>query len=159
MPRSLGSSLPAELRTLMDGQDLVAREGLTFLLITGGDGWPHVAMLSVGEVYAASGSEIRLALWPGSQTTKNLTARGTALMMLIASGAAYYLRLRCTRLPDAGVRGRPRALFSSQLEEVLQDAVDYAEITTGIGFRLPDRDRVLASWAESVEAMRSAGEG
>lgn len=139
---------------MMDGRALEQHEGLTFLLITAGENWPHVAMLSVGEVLASSESEIRLALWPGSQTTKNLTANGLALLMLIASGASYYLRLRCSRLPDISVKGRPRALFSSELDDVLQDVVDYAEITNGIGFRLPNRDQVLEAWAASVEAMR-----
>ncbi|HKC19610.1 MAG TPA: pyridoxamine 5'-phosphate oxidase family protein [Candidatus Dormibacteraeota bacterium] len=157
MPRSLGPRLPADVQVLLNGQDLPGREGDTFLLITAPeDGWPHVAMLSVGEVFAANESELRLALWPGSQTTKNLTAGALGLLMVIASGAAYYVRLRCRRLADAAVRERPRALFSATVDEVLQDTVDYAEITGGIGFRLRDRDRVLAAWAESVDVMRSS---
>jgi hypothetical protein len=149
--------LPAEVRTLLDGEDLRGREGQTFLLITAPEnGWPHVAMLSVGEVFAPSETELRLALWPGSQTTKNLTAGALGLLMVVASGAAYYVRLRCRRLADAAVAEKPRALFSATVDEVLQDAVDYAQITSGIGFRLPDRERVLTAWAESVEVMRSS---
>lgn len=143
----------------MDGTDLSAREGTTFLLITAsGNDWPHVAMLSVGEVFAPSEGEVRLALWPGSQTTKNLAAGAFALLMVVASGATYYVRLKCRRLPDAKVGERPHALFSAQVDEALQDVVDYAEITTGIGFRLSDRERVLKSWSESVEVMRSSPE-
>lgn len=141
---------------MLDGEDPAAHEGQTFLLVTAPpDAWPHVAMLSVGEVFAPGEDEIRLALWPGSQTTKNLTAEGRGLLMVIASGAAYYVRLRCRRLADASVREKPRAVFSGQVDEVLQDVVDYAEITSGIRFRLPDRERVLAAWAESVAMMRS----
>jgi hypothetical protein len=159
MPRSLGPRLPAEVRALLDGTDLPAREGQTFLLITAPrDGWPHVAMLSVGEVFAPEESEVRLALWPGSQTTQNLTAGELALLMIVTSGAAYYARLRCHRLTDGSIRERPRALFSARVDEVFQDVVDYAEITSGIAFRLPDRERVLAAWTESVEVMRSTSE-
>lgn len=155
MPRSLGPRLPVEVLALMNGKDLARREGITFLLITAGEDWPHVAMLSAGEVFAPSDGEIRLALWPGSQTTKNLTAGGRALLMAIASGGAYYVRLRCTGPVDIAVRGKPRALFSASVHDVLKDVVDYAEITTGIGFRLPNAEQVLAAWEASVEAMRS----
>lgn len=140
----------------MDGRDLAKREGLTFLLITSAqDAWPHVAMLSVGEVYAPDDSSISLALWPGSQTTRNLSTGGRALLMFVWSNATYYVRVSCTRQNDASVRGRPRALFTSQVEEVLEDVVDYAEITGGIDFRLKRPEEVLDAWAESVEVMRS----
>lgn len=51
MSRSLGASLPEEVSELLDGHDLPALEGLTILLLTASaEGWPQVAMLSVGEV-------------------------------------------------------------------------------------------------------------
>jgi len=55
MSRSLGASLPEEIFELLDGHDLPAREGLTILLLTASaEGWPQVAMLSVGDVLATS---------------------------------------------------------------------------------------------------------
>jgi len=159
MPRSLGSRLPAELRTLLDGTDLASHEGLTILLITTAeDGWPHVAMLSVGEVLARDERHLTFALWPGSQTTANLSRPGAmSLLMVVHEASAYYLRLRCRRLADASVKQKPRALFSATLEDALQDIVDYARITSGIDFRLENRDQGLAAWAAAVEVMRAAG--
>lgn len=149
--------MPAEVRALLDGRDLAAREGVTFLLITtAADGWPHVAMLSVGEVLAPDERQMRFALWPGTHTTENLTRAERALGMLVGAGSAHYFRLRCRRIPDATVNSVRRALFTAQLEEVLEDAVDYATITSGIEFRLRNRDQVLAAWADSVDVMRAA---
>ena len=156
MPRSAGTDLSPELREILDGEELAGREGMTFLLITAaGDGWPHVAMLSVGEVLARDERQLRFALWPGSQTTENLTReRETAVLMIVHAGSVYYLRLRCHRLADAKVKGMPRALFSAQVEEVLQDVVDYAVITNGIRFRLKKPKEVLEVWTDSVRVMR-----
>jgi hypothetical protein len=83
MTRSLGDQLPDSLRQLLDGSDLASREGLTFLLLTTDDaGWPHLAMLSVGEVVAMDDRTLRAGLWLHSSTSKNLTRAGRAMLTL-----------------------------------------------------------------------------
>src|SRR5437868_382048 len=81
MSRRLATpALPPELREFLDGQRLAAKTNDVIELLTvGEEGWPHVALLSVGEVLAASDTEVRLALWPDSQTTANVrrTSRAT----------------------------------------------------------------------------------
>jgi len=65
MPRSLGSTLPADLAAALDGSRLADQVGDTYLLLTMSEaGWPHVAMLSAGEVLAVDDAELRLALRP-----------------------------------------------------------------------------------------------
>ena len=141
----------------MDGHDLVSGEDATFLLVTCGiSGWPHVAMLSVGEVLASSDRQLRLALWPGSHTTDNLTRGEMGLLMAVIPGAAYHLRLRFRRLSDATIDGAPRALFVATLEEVLEDVVDYATITRGIAFQLRDPTTSQRAWAAALAALRQA---
>ena len=157
MPRSLGAELPAPVWELLDGRDLPGRVGLTWLLVTvAEDGWPHVAMLSVGEVLAVGPGSLRFALWPGSRTTANLERTGHGLLMGVVEGAAYYVRLQARRGADLSVRGRPRAFFLVEVEEVLEDTVGYATITGGIGFRLNQPEQVLADWAAAVAGMRNA---
>ncbi len=157
MSRSLGPELPANLAGLLDGHDLARREGLTLLLVTTDpDGWPRVAMLSVGEVLATGPREVRLALWPGSATTANLAHSRRSLLMVVAGAAAYYIRLVARRGEDITLSRGPRAFFLARVEEVLEDVVGYAEITSGIGFRLKDPAQVLPAWAEAVTALRSA---
>ncbi len=157
MSRSLGSALPAELVTLIDGRDPRRREGLTFLLVTVSEGaWPHVALLSVGEVLATSERELRLALWTGTTTTTNLGGAGRATLMLVHGRATYYVRLAVRRQPDLFLAHAKRAFFVASVEEVLEDVVSYAEITSGVSFRLTEPEQTVPLWEETIAAMRAA---
>ncbi len=157
MSRSVGNSLPAALLPLLDGRDLASREGLTFLLLTPGEeGWPYVAMLSVGEVLAVGDRTVRLALWRESTSSHNLTRTGRATLMLIHEGSGFYLQLRARRGPDLAIGQARRAFFEATVEDVLEDVVWYAEITSGLSFRLKEREKILAGWRETVAAMRAA---
>jgi len=113
-------------------------------------------MLSAGEVLATGPGEVRLALWPGSGTTANLAQSGRSLLMIVAGNASYYVRLAARRGGDLSLSQGPRAFFVATVEDVLEDVVGYAEITSGIGFRLKQPAAVLAAWTEAVAAMRSA---
>ncbi len=152
--KNLGPVLPEPLLPLVDGHDLRAASGHTFLLLTAAEGdWPHTAMLSAGEVLAVDGS-LRLALWPGSATTANLTENGRASLLCVVPPATYQLRLEARRLPDVSVTGRPRALFEAAIVEALEDTVAYANVTSGIHFELVDQAATLASWSAAAAAMR-----
>jgi len=143
---------------MIDGHDLNAGVGETFLLLTQTDaGWTHVAMLSVGEVVATSESEIRLALWPRSTTTANLSRTGTATLMIVYDGATYYLRLRADRRPNLSIEGGSRSFFVARIEAVLEDTVGYTTMTSGPKFRLNDPENVLESWRQTVDAMKRDG--
>src|SRR5579884_59823 len=86
MSRSLGNQLPGALLQLLDGRDLGQKTQLALLLNTvDAQGYPHPAMLSVGEVLAPSPSALRLALYATSTTTSNLR-RGGTLSLALASG-------------------------------------------------------------------------
>jgi hypothetical protein len=157
MPRSLGSALPADLAAALDGGRLEDRVGDAYLLLTTSDaGWPHVAMLSAGEVLAVGEAELRLALWPGTGSTANLGRSGRCLLMAVRPPTTYYLRLRVRALGDVPVEDRRLAIFGAAVEDVLEDVVDYARVTQGIRFELPDPPRVVAHWAAAIAAMRSA---
>ncbi|MFQ5426494.1 MAG: pyridoxamine 5'-phosphate oxidase family protein [Gaiellales bacterium] len=157
MTRSLGSDLPARLQLLLDGHDPGSHVGTTFLLLTSTEAnWPHAAMLSVGEVLCVTPRELRLALWPSSTTTRNLTSRSRATIVLVHEAAGYLIRCRATRGPDLELRSRPAGLASFALEvaEVFEDVVPYAELTNGITFELTDVHETVEDWCEQLEALR-----
>ncbi len=157
MPRSLGSALPADLAAALDGRRLAERVGDTYLLLTTSEaGWPHVAMLSAGEVLAMDEAALRLGLWPGTASTENLQQSGRGLLMAVRPPATYYVRLRVSALGEVPVDDRRLAVFGAAIEEVLEDVVGYARVTEGIRFELADPPRVVAHWEAAIAALRSA---
>jgi len=89
MTRTLGNELPDTLRQLLDGAHVGAHDGSnpTFLLVTTDDtGWPHIALLSVGELVAIDSRTLRAGLWLGSTTTRNLSGTARALLAVVADG-------------------------------------------------------------------------
>lgn len=158
-PDVQGARIPDALIPLLDGQGLASKEGETFLLITAAEtGWPHVALLSVGEVLACSPQELRLALWGTSRTTANLTRSGQAVLFLVHGRGAYILQLAARRLQDIEVDGRTLACFSARVVNVEEHVSDYADMTSGLRFRLHQREPVLDRWARTLQALRGVGE-
>jgi hypothetical protein len=158
MSRSIGNALPGALQALLDGSDLAQREGLTFLLLTSDEqGWPHVALLSVGEVVATDPRTLRAGLWLGSGTTRNLSRAGRATLMLVADGNGYYLRLNARRGDDLDLgRDGRLAYFVLQVEDVLEDAAEYATLASGITFRLKQPEQVVPRWQHTIDRLRAA---
>jgi len=147
--------------SLLDGSDLDGRAGLTFLLISGTAGsWPHVAMLSVGEIVALDARTLRAALWTTSTTSANLTQTGRAVLALVADGRGYYVRLNVVREADLELGSDGNlARFRLNVHEVLEDVADYAELTSGITFRLQHPADVVPRWERTVAALRLGGGG
>lgn len=161
MSRSEGNALPEAIRPLFEGKDIGTLEGLTFLLLTSTpEGWPYLAMLSVGEVIATGPSELRLALWPNSTTTANLTESGKATLTLVHEATGYSIRVLTRRGTDLhlGQYGL-LAFFEATVEDVLVDVAPYAELTSGVTFRLKDPGQVLPRWQFTVDALRAHGVG
>ena len=158
MPTSLGGHLPPPLQQLFAGRDLASGVGLTFLLLTvDADGWPHLAMLSVGELLLDDDRTLRAGLWLHSTATRNLTRERRGVLALVHGGAGYYLRLRAQRGPDLDLGDDGRlAYFDLTVEDVLEDAVNYAELTSGMTFRLHHPEQVLRRWQRTVDALRTA---
>ena len=159
MSRSIGTNLPVALSGLLDGSDLASKEGVTALLLTmTDDGWPHLAMLSVGELVAVGPGSMRAALWPTSTATRNLTTTEQATIALVHKGVAYYVRCRSHRGDDLDVPSSDAGLayFALEIADILEDVVPYAELTGGITFRLADTEQSLPRWRERVEALRRA---
>lgn len=159
MARSVGNEIPLAIRPLLSGDDLAARQGLTFLLLSVTDeGWPHLAMLSVGELIASGPRELRLALWRNSTAARNLARAGRASLALVHAGAGYSLRLSTRQGPDIeGPLSGRLASFGCTVEDALVDEAPYAELTSGVTYRLIDPADVLPRWQEAVAALSRAG--
>ena len=148
-------ALPAEIARLLDGTRLEQRTGHVFELLTVSDaGWPHVALLSVGELLAVGANRLMMALWPTTNTTANVRRSGRAVLQLYHDGAAYRTRLDCRGLDDALVEGTQLAVFDCRVEQVQRDAVHYANLTSGPRIELADRRKVVDRWAATIAVLR-----
>jgi hypothetical protein len=79
------------------------------------------------------------------------------MLASVANGNGYYVRLVAVRGPDLdlGADGR-LAYFALRIEDVLEDAADYATLTSGVTFRLKRPDQVVPRWQHTVDALRAA---
>jgi hypothetical protein len=157
--RPLEAVVPGALRELLESDDLAAAEGFTMLFVTTtADGWPHMAMVSVGEVVPWGGPHsLRLALWPGSTATRNVTPSGRAMLAAVLDGTSYSLRLALERAgevetPLAGKLAR----FEARVEGASADQAPYAVLESGVRFRLKEPAETQARWAELRAALRQA---
>ncbi len=148
--------LPQALLQLLAGDRLAEKIGVTLLLNTVAEpGWPHVALLSVGEVVATSPKILQLALWPETRTTANLSRTGKGTLFLVHEDAAYTVEIAAQRLSDLEVEGAALACFSAEVKTTARDVVDYAELTSGVTFKLVDPGEAVLRWEKTVAAMRA----
>jgi len=153
MSRPLDPVVPAPLRALLaaDPGDPAA-DGFTLLLLTvREDGWPHQAMLSVGEVAAGGGPDaLALAVWSGATSTRNLRATGRATLTAVVDGVAYALFLDARAAGElavaAGEATTTLARFDARVAAATADEAPYARLEHGVRFALTDRDATLARW-------------
>ncbi len=157
MSRVESSELSDELMRLLDGGDLDTKVGETILLLTvSNSGWPHLTMLSVGELVAVSAVELRVALWPGTETGDNLKRDGQATLVIVEGGAGHYVEVDVQPTGDLVFEDGPLDSFTCRVRRILADVVDYAILTTGIRFELPQNDEVVGRWRRTVSAMRAS---
>ena len=157
MSRSLGNELPEALLALLDGQDLGARADLVLLLTTVDPrGYPHPAMLSVGEVLAPDPRTLRLALYRNSATSNHLRRAGAFSIALAHGGLGYYVKATAREVAERPAELARLAVFEAPVDEVLEDGDPIAEVTSGFTIRLTaDRDRILAHWERQVAGLRA----
>src|SRR5262245_7451329 len=94
MSRSLGNHLPESVYRRLVGTDLDGESGFTLSLVTVDESrYPRIALLSVGEVLALDEGRLAMALWPGSTTTRSLSASGMGTLAVVADEVAYSIQI------------------------------------------------------------------
>jgi hypothetical protein len=155
MSRDLGDQLPTEVLERFNGRGIESKIGYAYLLVTTDeDGTPRPCMLSAGEVLVTDDTHIRVALWPGTSTSRNLASGSRVLFLYIAPGQVIY------------AKGGPRELGrapGSKLER-FEITVDRVESDTHKG--MPVRETVVfdiegvepseiaSQWRSQLEALR-----
>jgi len=144
-----------DLLELLNGEHLEQKQHEVMLLMTvTEDGWPHNAMVSVGEVVALDKKTLRIALWPGTNTTQNCIRNGKAVLVAVYKGKVNYVRLSLKRIGILEGAKHPLERFSAVVASFKEDVAQYADITSGIRIQLKNADEVLTRWEETVKETK-----
>lgn len=147
--------LDAKLMEWLSGSDLENKQHEAMQLLTVTDGqWPHLAMISMGEVIAISPSCLRLALWQGTQTSMNMMETGKATLIAVHGQRILHVRLEVRLLPELVDSIHPRDRYECNILHIRIDQAPYAEITSGIMFQLKDQAGALARWTSTIKDLR-----
>lgn len=154
MKQTLRSELSGELYELLNGRDLDTKQHEAMMLLTvSEEGWPHTAMISVGEVIAVDSKRLRLAIWPDTTTTNNMIRTEKATLALVYGGFAHYIKLSLRRLPELPGAKHPRERFEAEIISARSDVAVYADLTTGIQIDLKDESSVIERWRETLTEL------
>lgn len=126
--------------------------GVSALLATGDEaGWPHIAYLSCGEVLALPPDRVRLLLWPGSSTARNIAASGRACLHAAADGVVWEARL--SAVGEAATEGS--FMIEMEVIETIRHRAPYARVEAMIGFALSDPGQTIARWRDQLARLRA----
>jgi hypothetical protein len=149
------TQLGPEWMEWFNGENLEQKQHEAMQLLTvSEDGWPHQAMISMGEVIAVTPNLMRLALWPGTQTSMNMSRTGKATLIAVYQQSLLSIRLDVNLLPALMEAVHPRDRFEAQVLNIRVDHAPYAEITSGITFQLKDEYGAITRWGETIEELR-----
>lgn len=147
------AELPKAVRVFLNGKDLERKQRDAMLLSTvTSEGFPHVAMISAGELVAISSSRVKLLVWKGTTSAKNMIQNHKATVTLVVEGKAYYIKFWLKK--EAPVLSGYE-LFTGEVAAVKEDHAKYAVLTSGIQFQLHDSKQVLSRWKQSIAAVLS----
>ncbi|MGX9291997.1 pyridoxamine 5'-phosphate oxidase family protein [Bacillus sp. A015] len=148
------TELSTEVFELLNGTCLLEKQHEAMMLMTvSEDGWPHNAMISVGEILAVNHQELRIGLWPNTSTASNMIRTNKATLVLVYQGKAHYIRLFLRRLQELPNRNYKRERFSAQVVLAREDVAKYAKITSGINIELLNEKEVVERWKNTVEDL------
>lgn len=156
MSKLLGEQLPPDILNAFDGDNIKEKIGLAYLLVTTDeDGTPRPCMLSAGEILAPDDRHLRVALWPGTTTSKNLARGSRVLFCYIAPGVVLYVKGQAAPLgpgPDSKLER-----FEITSEAVESDIHQGMPVKETVLFSIEDADttKIAAEWGHQLEALRA----
>jgi hypothetical protein len=162
MSTILENGLPSRIVALFDGRDVRAQVGAGYLMVTTDpDGKPRPCMLSAGEILAVDRHTIRVALWAGSHTSRNLARDSSVLLCVVDATGVTYVRGTPLRLV-AEEAGQPELdCYEIHITAVESDEHRGLPIRAGITFAAirPGPDELAAVWTKQLALLASARKG
>jgi hypothetical protein len=161
MTTSAGKDLPPEALAMLSGDDPRGQLGKIIPLVTvDGEGFPHVALLSPGEVLAVESQALRLALYEKGTTLRNIKDRSKLTLILVEPGLCCYAKglgtVTDVTIPPGPVQPFTAVRVNVEVEEVLLDHETGASVSAGSRYErdVPESDEI-AYWARVWAGLRS----
>jgi hypothetical protein len=151
-PQHISSTaLPDEIVEFLDGENLDRKTSQALRLSTVDErGWPHAAMLSAGDIIALDHSRIGIVLYAESTTSKNLARDGRLTLTFPRGRGLCEVRLRAK---EENVDGQYRYVIAT-VEDVREHLAHYADVLSGVTFRLHDPASVIKRWKSQIASLR-----
>lgn len=142
------SRMPRNLEAALSGEGFRRRRRLVVPFVTTDpEGFPRVALLTLGELRASSASKLAVAVTGGSRTAFNLVRRGTATILYLHRQVTASIQARAGRGRVSNA-DPARRIFPLAVERVRVDRPAEAEgdvsLLTGPTFAGPDADRLFS---------------
>ena len=156
MSRSLGAALPPALEKRLSQKDLPRLLGRGLPLLTVDDrGRPHPMFCSYLEVLATSATTVRVAIGAGSNSRRNLEARGAATLLIAEPDVTMYVKCRAAGAPlIAGELARFDLVVEDVLEDEAEEGEGGARITGGVTYA--PVQALDSDWARATLAVLRA---
>jgi hypothetical protein len=146
--------LPEELLRLLDGSGLEDRIGHTVLLVVSDPtGWPHVALLSAGEVLVTAPDQVALALYPSSRTSQALREQRRALLFTVLKQRVHKIQVSVHQVVEPAPQDH-LVCFLGRIADAHVDEVPYATVTDGVRYVLEQPEDVLPRWQATLELLK-----
>jgi hypothetical protein len=154
MSRELEPVVPEAVRRCL-ADEPERQVGLTILVLSELEaGWPHLAMVSMGELVVAADGRLGLALWPTSTCAANLARTGRPTLALVADGLAFSMRCQVDdELPMTVGEDPAMRAFVLHVTAAVEDAAPYADLLSGVTYRLHDPPATLLRWRRTRAAL------
>ncbi len=140
--------MPRDLEAALSGEGFRRRRRLVVPLLTADpEGFPRVALLTLGDLRAASASRLAVAVMADSRTAFNLVRRETATILYLQRQITASIQARAGR-GRVSSADPARRIFPLTVESVRIDRPAEAEgdvsLLTGPRFTGPDADHLFS---------------
>ena len=116
------------------------------IITQGQDGYPHVALLSVGEFYISGPAEIHFCVYAESTTLKNLERESLTTLAFVHEDKNILIKARSTLLSTNTIDDIKLCFFKGVVIGEKIDSVNYAKITCSSAFSLKSPHCTLKRW-------------
>jgi hypothetical protein len=151
----VGDRLPPRFKTAFNGRNLERKIGIAYMGVTvDPDGTPRSFMLSAGETLVVGDRTVRLGVWRGTRTLRNLKRPCQVLICFVVPGMVLYIKGRARLLKrdrDADVER-----IEIKVKSVERDVHPGLPVSQGLRFACNPRKRglLLEGWKRVLEALR-----